>query len=97
ALDERARAPVLALPLQQIEGEEDHRRLREDLRPGVLAVEALLQRRERHHAAILPREDLAVDHAARQARRIGHELGKLSRDGLVAARPERRHLAAADE
>src|SRR5579883_665703 len=93
-----ALARILAAPFQQIEGHQDRRHLRQDLRAERLAADAPLHRAERERRAVLPRHDLAIEHGSlREARAGGGDFREAVCDELLAARPEERLAAAADQ
>ena len=74
ALDSGHVAEVDARVLDQVVGHQHHRHLGQDLLAERLAADPLLELRERQHAPILPREDLAVDHRA-----VGQHVGQRRR------------------
>ena len=85
----RQRAQVLALPLEEVVGDQADRRVGEHLLGQHLAADALLQEVERRDAAVLPDHDLAVEHGAvGQRLRQRDDLGKALADELLAARPD---------
>ena len=80
----------LAIHHQDVPGHVDHRHRRHDRRVGRDPTEPRLERMERHHAAVVKREDLAIEHhvGVEMHRRTG-DLRKLRRDVLQVAAVER--------
>jgi hypothetical protein len=99
ALMLRQRAQIDALVFEQVISDEAHRRVGEQLFAEHLAVQALLQQRERGRlfGALLPDEQLTVEHGAvgqRCQRR--QRIGKSFTDQFLAARPQPHAAGALD-
>ena len=86
---ERPFADIFAVVFQQIERQQHHRRLSENLGAEFLAPDAPLHLREWQRSAIFPRQHFAIEHRAfGQQRACRRQFGKPIRNQLFAARPK---------
>ena len=77
ALAQAQLTQVQAALLQQVVGQENHRRTRQQAGVQPLATEALLQLREGGWSLVVPDQQLAVEHHSfGQCLRLGQHIGK---------------------